>query len=114
VQIFTWLAFLVAVAVAVFAVQNSTTPLLTLKFLAWGWQTSLIYVMLISLVAGMLMMFFMWVPFVFRSIRERKNLRNEIEILRRNMRRDVETGRPADSSEKRAPGGDVPPDGSIP
>ena len=105
-QVFLWLAFLVMVAVAIFAVQNSTAPALTLKFLIWGWETSLLYVVLASLVAGMIIMLFMWVPFGLRATWQRRSLRKEIETLRRGARieKDVEPGSAGKSQEKSGSG----------
>ena len=51
-KIFLWIAFLILIAVAIFAVQNSSAPLVTIKFLIWRFETSLVYTILGSIVLG--------------------------------------------------------------
>jgi hypothetical protein len=79
-----------------------------MKFLIWEWQTSLLYVMLASLVVGMLIMLLMWVPFAYRSIFQRKDLKKEIEFLRRNLGANAKTARPGEGSEERPSAGNAP------
>ena len=42
-QFFYWFVLLMAVGIAIFALQNSSAPLITVKFLVWKFETSLIY-----------------------------------------------------------------------
>ncbi len=93
-QLFVWLAFLMTISVAIFAIQNSTLPLITMKFLFWKLDTSPVYAMLGSLVAGMLIMLFIWLPHVLRSSFRRRDLRKEIEILHKSARREPEKTEP--------------------
>ena len=53
-QFFYWLIFLIAIGIAIFAVQNSSAPLVTIKFLIWRFETSLVYTILGSIVLGIL------------------------------------------------------------
>lgn len=50
-QFFYWLIFLIAIGIAIFAVQNSNAPLILIKFLLWRFETSLIYTILGALLA---------------------------------------------------------------
>jgi len=49
-KIFLWIAFLIIVIVAIFAVQNSSAPLITIRFLLWRFETSLVYIIFDGLV----------------------------------------------------------------
>jgi|WetSurSiteA1Bulk_404760.scaffolds.fasta_scaffold135217_2 lipopolysaccharide assembly protein A len=93
-QIFLWLAFVIAIGVAVFAVQNSTAPAVILKFLVWNFETSLVYAILLSIGAGMLIMLLLWVPFAIRSALRVKNLRREVGTLERSLKIRGEETRP--------------------
>jgi len=66
-KIFLWIAFLILVAVAIFAVQNSAAPLITIKFLIWKFETSLVYAILGSIGLGILIMLLFWIPRVLRA-----------------------------------------------
>jgi len=83
-QFFVWLAFLITVSIAIFAIQNSTLPLMTMKFLIWKLETSPVYAMLGSLVAGMLIILFLWIPNALRASFRTRDLKKEIEILQRH------------------------------
>jgi len=73
-KVFFWIAFLVVVAVAFFAVQNSDAPMITLKFLFWKFETSLVYVILGSIGLGILFTLLFWIPRALRaSFRSRKS-----------------------------------------
>ncbi len=56
-----WLALAVVIGVAIFAFQNSTAPPVVTKFLFWKLETSLVYTILISVGAGMLIILFLWI-----------------------------------------------------
>jgi uncharacterized integral membrane protein len=60
-KVFLWIAFLIIIAVAIFAVQNSAAPLITIKFLIWKFETSLVYAILGSIVLGILLTLFLWI-----------------------------------------------------
>lgn len=57
-QFFYWFVLLMAVGIAVFAIQNSSAPLIAVKFLVWKFETSLIYALLGSAGVGILMILF--------------------------------------------------------
>ena len=72
-QFFYWLVFVIAVGVAIFAVQNSNAPLVTIKFLLWKFETSLVYTILGSIGLGILITLLLWIPRAIRaSLRKRK------------------------------------------
>ena len=96
-QFFYWLVLLMAFGIAIFALQNSSAPLLTVKFLIWKFETSLIYALLGSAGVGILMILFLWVPRAIRaSIRSRESKR-KIENLEKMLYG------PSPSIEKREP-----------
>jgi uncharacterized integral membrane protein len=66
-KIFLWIAFLIIIAVAIFAVQNSAAPLITIKFLIWKFETSLVYAILGSIGLGILLILLFWIPRVLRA-----------------------------------------------
>ncbi len=66
-QFFYWLIFVIVIAVAVFAVQNSAAPLITIKFLIWRFETSLIYTILGSIGLGILFTLLFWIPRALRA-----------------------------------------------
>jgi uncharacterized integral membrane protein len=61
-QFFYWWMFLIVVAVATFAIQNSEAQLITIKFLIWEFKTSLAYTVLGSIGLGILFSLLFWVP----------------------------------------------------
>ena len=61
-QFFYWLMFLIVIAVAIFAIQNSAVPLITIKFLIWRFETSLVYTILGSIGLGILFTLLFWIP----------------------------------------------------
>jgi len=66
-KIFLWIALLIIIAVAIFAVQNSAAPLIEIKFLVWKFKTSLVYTILGSIGLGILIMLLFWIPRVLRA-----------------------------------------------
>jgi len=84
-QIFYWLVLLMAVGIAVFAIQNSSASLLTLKFLIWKFDTSLIYALLGSAGVGILMILFLWIPRAIRSSMRLRESRKKIENLEKML-----------------------------
>ncbi len=72
-QFFYWLIFLMAIGIAIFAVQNSSAPPVVIKFLIWNFETSLVYTILGSILSGILLSLFFWIPKVVRtSFQKRK------------------------------------------
>ncbi len=66
-QFFYWLMLLIVIAVAIFAIQNSAAPLITIKFLLWKIETSLIDTILVSIGLGILLILLFWIPRAVRS-----------------------------------------------
>ena len=66
-QFFYWLMFVIVVAVAIFAIQNSAAPLITIKFLIWSFETSLVYTILGSIGLGILFTLLFWIPRALRA-----------------------------------------------
>lgn len=66
-QFFYWLAFLVVIGIAIFAVQNSSAPPVVIKFLIWKFETSLVYTILGSILSGILLPLLFWIPKVVRT-----------------------------------------------
>ncbi len=80
-QFFYWLILVIVIVVAIFAVQNSSAPLVTIKFIVWKFETSLIYTILGSMGAGILMTLFFWIPKAIKSSIRSKELKKQIENL---------------------------------
>jgi putative membrane protein len=80
-QLFYWVAFLVVVGMAIFAVQNSTAPPVVLKFFIWRFETSLIYSILGSIGLGIIITLLFWIPRAIRTSFRTKRLHKEIEDL---------------------------------
>jgi uncharacterized integral membrane protein len=72
-KIFLWIAFLIVVIVAIFAVQNSAAPLITIRFLLWRFETSLVYIILGSTGLGILIALLFWIPRALRASLRSKN-----------------------------------------
>ena len=66
-QFFYWLIFLIAIGIAIFAVQNSNAAPVIIKFLIWKFPTSLIYTILGSIVLGIILTFLFWIPRALRA-----------------------------------------------
>jgi uncharacterized integral membrane protein len=80
-QIFYWLVLLVVIGMSIFAVQNSNIPLITIKFLIWRFETSLIYTILGSIGIGILMTLFIWIPRAVKGSIRSKELKREVKNL---------------------------------
>jgi uncharacterized integral membrane protein len=77
-KIFLLIAFLIIIAVAIFAVQNSAAPLITIKFLLWEFKTSLVYTILGSIGLGILFTLLFWIPRALRASFRSKKSNHEI------------------------------------
>jgi uncharacterized integral membrane protein len=84
-QFFFGLAFLVVIVLAIFAVQNSTAPAVTMKFLFWQFETSLVYAILGSIGSGMVIILLLWISSAIKGSIHSKNLKKEINIREREM-----------------------------
>jgi len=79
VQFFYWLIFLVSFGIGFFAVQNSNAPLVTMKFLIWRFEISLIHTILGSIGTGILVTLFLWVPRAVKSSIRLRELKKRLE-----------------------------------
>jgi lipopolysaccharide assembly protein A len=84
-QFFYWFVLLMAVAIAIFALQNSSAPLITVKFLVWEFQTSLLYTLLGSTGIGILIILSLWIPRGIRSSMKSRELKKKIENLEKML-----------------------------
>jgi uncharacterized integral membrane protein len=66
-QAFFWIAFVVIIVVAFFAVQNSGVPPISIKFFFWKFETSLIYTILGSMGLGIFLTLLFWIPREIRA-----------------------------------------------
>ena len=66
-KVFFWIAFVVIVIIAIFAVQNSAAPPVSIKFLLWKFETSLVYTILGSIGVGIFLPLLFWIPREIRS-----------------------------------------------
>jgi uncharacterized integral membrane protein len=73
-RIFSWIAFLILIGVAIFAIQNSSAAPVMIKFLAWRFETSLVFTILGSIVLGCILTLFLWIS---RTIRHSFKKRGE-------------------------------------
>ena len=96
-QFFYWLVLLMAVGIAIFALQNSSAPLITVKFFVWKFETSLIDALLGSAGVGILMILFLWIPRAIRSSIRSRESKKKIENLEKMLYG------PSPSIEKREP-----------
>jgi uncharacterized integral membrane protein len=72
-KVFLWVAFLILVAIAIFAVQNSSASPVIIKFLIWKFETSLVYTILGSIVLGVFLTLLFWIQrAIGTSIRKRE------------------------------------------
>jgi uncharacterized integral membrane protein len=91
-QVFFWLIFLMAIGIAIFTVQNSDAPLVTMKFLVWEFGTSLIYTLLGSFVVGVLFALFFWTPRVIKNSLRLRELKKENRRLEEMLFKPAPTG----------------------
>jgi putative membrane protein len=77
-QFFYWLIFLMAIGIAIFAVQNSSAAPVVIKFLIWRFQTSLVYTILGSIGLGILITLLLWIPRALRASFRSKKSNQEI------------------------------------
>lgn len=84
-QFFYWFVLLVVVATAIFMLQNSGAPLITVKFLVWKLETSLIYTLLGSTGIGILTVLSLWIPKAIRSSMRSRESKKKIENLEKML-----------------------------
>jgi len=86
-QVLMWIIFLIALGIAIFAVQNSNAPIVTIKFLVWKFETSLVYSILGSLGLGILLTFLFWIS---RALRASFQTKKQSMKFRKDNGRDLQ------------------------
>ncbi len=81
-QVFYWLILLIVIGIAIFSIQNSSAPQIVIKFLFWQVETSLLYTILGSIVLGILITLFFWIPRAIRSSFQKRELKREVGNLK--------------------------------
>jgi len=76
-QVFYWIVLLIVIGIALFAIQNSDAPLVTIKLLLWKFETSLVYTILGSIGLGILITLLFWIPRAIRAYLRKKNVDQE-------------------------------------
>lgn len=77
-QVFFYVAFVLIISVAIFAIQNSGAPPVIIKFLLWKFETSLVYTILGSTGLGVFLTLLFWIPRALRASFQKKKLHQEI------------------------------------
>jgi len=83
-QFFYWIVLLIAIGIAVFAIQNSNAPLVTIRFVFWKFETSLVYTILGSIGLGILITLLFWIPRAIRSSFEWQKVPKEVPRTNHN------------------------------
>ena len=100
-QFFYWLVLLMVIAIAIFTLQNSGAPPITVRFLVWKFETSLIYTLLGSTGIGILIILSLWVPKAIGSSMRSRELKKKIEHLEKMLygpSPSIEKGQPSKES----------------
>ena len=72
-RVWIFLVFVLAIGLALFAIQNSSSPPVTIRFLMWSVETSVVLTILGSMALGVLLTLLLWVPRTLRgSFQKRK------------------------------------------
>ena len=77
---FFWIAFVVVAAIAVFAIQNSAALPISIKFLLWKFETSLVYTILGSIGLGIFLALLFWIPREVRTSFRKSRLAKEATL----------------------------------
>jgi len=91
-QFFYWMVFMMVICIAVFAIQNSSVPLITINFFFWKFETSIIYIILESIGVGILITLFFWIPRAVKNSIRSKDLKKQIENLETVLYRPANLG----------------------
>lgn len=87
-QFFLFLALILALALVLFAVQNSTV--ITLTFIKWTFAGSLAFILALTFAGGMFTGIFLSIPTWWRKARENRAQRRRIQELEREVLNAVE------------------------
>ncbi len=105
-QFFFFFALLIAAIAVLFAVQNITP--VTITFLFWKFSGSLALILLITLLAGALISFFVSLPnniSIRWAVRNQKRKINELEKRLEEMQAKLLSSAPAESADLKPPTG---------
>jgi len=80
-QIFFIIAFVLAIGVAVFAIQNSDADMVVMRFLIWEYKTSLVYTLLGGIGLGILLTILCWIPRAIKTSLHMRRLKRQISQL---------------------------------
>ncbi len=84
-QLSYWIVLLMALGIAIFAIQNVSVSLISLKFIVWNFETSLLYTLLGSAGIGMLMILFLWIPRAIKASLRLREYKKKIENLEKML-----------------------------
>jgi uncharacterized integral membrane protein len=80
-QIFFISAFVLAIGVAIFAIQNSDADMVVMRFLIWEYKTSLVYTLLGAIGLGILLTILCWIPRAIKTSLHIRRLKRQISQL---------------------------------
>jgi len=80
-QIFFIIAFVLAIGIAVFAIQNSDADMVVMRFLIWEVKTSLVYTLLGGIGLGILLTILCWIPRAIKTSLHMRRLKRQISQL---------------------------------
>jgi len=99
-QFFYWLIFLMAIGIAIFAVQNANAPLVAITFLLWRLETSLIYAIFGGMGTGILTLLFFWIPRAIRASIQLKESKKQVKNLETVLFKPTFLGQEGDRNQK--------------
>jgi uncharacterized integral membrane protein len=80
-QIFFIIAFVLAIGIAIFAIQNSDADMVVMRFLIWEYKTSLVYTLLGGIGLGILLTILCWIPRAIKTSLHMRRLKRQISQL---------------------------------
>ena len=80
-QIFFIIAFVLAIGIAIFAIQNSDADMVVMRFLTWEYKTSLVYTLLGGIGLGILLTILCWIPRAIKTSLHMRRLKRQISQL---------------------------------
>jgi putative membrane protein len=96
-QFFLFLALIIALALVLFAVQNSTV--ITLTFIKWTFDGSLAFILALTFAIGILTGIFLFIPTWWRNAKKGRSQRKRIQELEREVLDIAEHGVKTESDE---------------
>jgi uncharacterized integral membrane protein len=80
-QIFFIIAFVLAIGIAIFAIQNSDADMVVMRFLIWEYKTSLVYTLLGGIGLGILLTILCRIPRAIKTSLHMRRLKRQISQL---------------------------------